>query len=164
MFVIKLKQVSFQLFLKVSVFVRPWRLDGREFQAFGPACEKLRSLNWSFGYGISYLKLLVERSLSRPSRSAVAAIIFQKASQAPLFPWCLPWLHFTNYQNRRYHAVHLTRSSPAPTISSLSHIARVLLHTGAWASAALLTYLLCQPGRQDCDLCAPGAWTRTMYA
>ena len=30
----------------------------------------------------------------------------------------------------------------APTISSLSHLARVLLHTGAWASAALLTYLL----------------------
>ena len=33
-------------------------------------------------------------------------------------------------------------SVSAPTISSLSHRARVLLHTGAWASAALLTYLL----------------------
>ena len=41
-----------------------------------------------------------------------------------------------------YYAVHLTRSSPAPTISSHSHRAWVLLHTGAWASAALLTYLL----------------------
>ena len=48
----------------------------------------------------------------------------------------------TNHQNRRYHAVHLTRSSPAPTISSLSHLVRVLLHTDAWVSAALLTYLL----------------------
>ena len=59
----------------------------------------------------------------------------------------LPWLHCT-HQNRRYHAVHLTRSSPAPTISSLLHRARVLLHTGAWASAALLTYLLTKLQKQ----------------
>ena len=44
----ELKQVSFQLIFKVvSVFVSSWRLDGREFQAFGPAYEKLRSPNLS---------------------------------------------------------------------------------------------------------------------
>ena len=47
---------------------------------------------------------------------------FQKASQAPFFSWCLSWFHCTNHQSRnplQYHAVHLTRSSPAPTISWL---------------------------------------------
>ena len=71
--------------------------------------------------------------------SALTLPVFRRHPKAPLFPWCLPWLHCTNHQNRRYHAVHLTRSSPAPTISSLLHPAWVLLHTGAWASAALLT-------------------------
>ena len=44
---------------------------------------------------------------------------FQKASQAPFVLWCIPWFHCTNHQNWEYHVVHLTRSSPAPTISSL---------------------------------------------
>ena len=70
---------------------------------------------------------------------------FQKASQAPFPPRCLPWFHCTNHKNRnllQFHALHLTRSSLAPTISSLLHSWRVLLHTGACANAVLLTYLL----------------------
>ena len=46
---------------------------------------------------------------------------------------------------------YMTRSRtgyPAPTISSLLHLARVLLHTGAWANAVLLTYLLTCYGNQ----------------
>ena len=40
------------------------------------------------------------------------------------FPWCLPWFRCTGHRNRyhlQYHAVHLTRSSPAPTTSLLLH-------------------------------------------
>ena len=36
-----LKRWVFKSFLKVSVFVSSWRLDGREFHAFGPEKEKL---------------------------------------------------------------------------------------------------------------------------
>ena len=74
---------------------------------------------------------------------------FQKIFQAPFYFWCLPWFHCTNHQNWNYHAVQLMRSSPAPTISSLLHsciFARVLLHTGACAKAALLTNLLLRDG------------------
>ena len=35
-----LKRWVFKSFLKVSVFVSSWRLDGREFHAFGPEYEK----------------------------------------------------------------------------------------------------------------------------
>ena len=56
-------------------FVSSWRLEGSEFHAFGPAYEKLRSPNLSFSFGVSYRKLLAERSLSRPGRSAVAVIM-----------------------------------------------------------------------------------------
>ena len=47
--------------------------------------------------------------------------LFLEASQTLFFPWCLPWFHCTNHQNWKYHAIHLTRSSPAPMISSLLH-------------------------------------------
>ena len=59
------------------------------------------------------------------------------------FPLCLPWFHCTNHQNWKYHAVHLTRSSPAPTISSLLHsclvLVFILVHVHS-ANAALITY------------------------
>ena len=57
--------MSFQLFLKISVFGF-WRLAGSEFHAFGQAYEKPRLPNLSFSFGVSYRKLLAERSLSRP--------------------------------------------------------------------------------------------------
>ena len=49
-----LKRCVFNSFLKVSVFVSSWRLDGREFHAFGPENEKLRSPNFSFNCGSLY--------------------------------------------------------------------------------------------------------------
>ena len=52
-----------------------WRLDGREFHAFGPENEKLRSPNFSFNRGSSYRKLLEDLSLSRPGRSATDVIM-----------------------------------------------------------------------------------------
>ena len=58
-----LKRWVFKSFLKVSVFVSSWRLDGREFHAFGPDKEKLRSPNFSFNRGSSYWKLLEDLSL-----------------------------------------------------------------------------------------------------
>ena len=67
--------MSFQLFFKVSVFVSSWRLDEREFHAIGPVYEKLRSPNLSFSCGVSYRKLLADRSLSRPGRLAVDVIM-----------------------------------------------------------------------------------------
>ena len=45
-----------------------WRLDGKEFHAFGPEKEKLRSPNFSFNRGSSYWKLLEDLSLSRPGQ------------------------------------------------------------------------------------------------
>ena len=48
----------------------------------------------------------------------------------------------------QYHAVHLTRSSPASAIISLLPFLRVLLHTGACANAALHTYLLAKSSLQ----------------
>ena len=68
----------FSCFLKVSVFVSSWRLAGSEFHAFDPAYEKPRSPNLSFSFGVSYRKLLAERSLSRPGRSALAVIMSAK--------------------------------------------------------------------------------------
>ena len=70
-----LKRWVFKSFLKVSVFVSSWRLDGREFHAFGPEKEKLRSPNFSFNRGSSYWKLLEDLSLSRPGRSATDVIM-----------------------------------------------------------------------------------------
>ena len=70
-----LKKWVFKSFLKVSVFVSSWRLDGREFHAFGPENEKLRSPNFSFNRGSSYRKLLEDLSLSRPGRSATDDIM-----------------------------------------------------------------------------------------
>ena len=52
-----LKRWVFKSFLKVSVFVSSWRSDGREFHAFGPENEKLRSPNFSFNRGSSYRRL-----------------------------------------------------------------------------------------------------------
>ena len=46
------------------------RLDGREFHAFGPENEKLRSPNFNFNCRSSHLELLEDLSLSRPGRSA----------------------------------------------------------------------------------------------
>ena len=75
-FIGELKQVSFQLFFKsISVRFHAWRLEGSEFHAFGPAYEELRSPNLSFSFGVSYRKLMAERSLSRPGRSSVAVIM-----------------------------------------------------------------------------------------
>ena len=51
----------FNCFFKVSVFVRFCRLNGREFYAFGPAYEKLRSPNLSFSCRVSYRKLLADK-------------------------------------------------------------------------------------------------------
>ena len=70
-----LKRWVFKSFLKVSVFVSSWRLDGREFHAFGPENEKLRSPNFSFNRGSSYRKLLEDLSLSWPGRSATDVIM-----------------------------------------------------------------------------------------
>ena len=70
-----LKRWVFKSFLKVSVFVSSWRLDRREFYAFGPENEKLHSPNFSFNRGSSYRKLLEDLSLSRPGRSATDDII-----------------------------------------------------------------------------------------
>ena len=70
-----LKRWVFKSFFKVSVFVSSWRLDGREFHAFGPENEKLRSPNFSFNRGSSYRKLLEDLSLSRPGRSATDVIM-----------------------------------------------------------------------------------------
>ena len=70
-----LKRWVFKSFLKVSMFVSSWRLDGREFHAFGPENEKLRSPNFSFNRGSSYQKLLEDLSLSRPGRSATDVIM-----------------------------------------------------------------------------------------
>ena len=64
-----------KVFLKVSVFVSSWRLNGREFNAFGPENEKLRSPNFSFNCGSSYRKLLEDLSLSRPGWSATDVIM-----------------------------------------------------------------------------------------
>ena len=57
------------------MFVSSWRLDGREFHAFGSENEKLRSPNFSFNRGSSYRKLLEDLSLSRPGRSATDVIM-----------------------------------------------------------------------------------------
>ena len=70
-----LKRWVFKSFLKESVIVGSWRLDGREFHAFGPDKEKLRSPNFSFNRGSSYWKLLEDLSLSRPGRSATDVIM-----------------------------------------------------------------------------------------
>ena len=70
-----LKRWVFKSFLKVSVFVSSWRLDGREFHAFGPENEKLCSPNFSYNRGGSYRKLLKDLSLSRPGRSATDVIM-----------------------------------------------------------------------------------------
>ena len=86
----KLEKVSFQKFLKVSVFVSSWRLDGREFHAFGPENEKLRSPNFSFNCGSSYQKLLEDLSLSRPGRSATDVIMSDKyAGLRPTHTRCM---------------------------------------------------------------------------
>ena len=71
----RLKRWVFKSVLKVSVFVSSWRLDGREFHAFGPENEKLRSPNFSFNRGSSYRRLLEDLSLSRPGRSATGVIM-----------------------------------------------------------------------------------------
>ena len=72
------------------MFVSSWRLEGSEFHAFGPAYEKARSPNLSFSLGVSYRKLLVERSLSRPGRSAVAVIMSSRyAGLQPMCTWCI---------------------------------------------------------------------------
>ena len=54
--------------------------------------------------------------------SALTLPVFRR--QAPFIPSCLPWIHYTDHQSRnllQYHVVHLTRSSPAPTISRFLH-------------------------------------------
>ena len=67
-----------------------WRLEGSEFHAFWPAYEKARSPNLSFSLGVSYQKLLEERSLSRPGRSAVAVIMSARyAGLRPMCTWCI---------------------------------------------------------------------------
>ena len=70
-----IKRWVFKRFLKVSVFVSSWRFDGREFHAFGPENEKLRSPNFSFNRGGSFRKLLENLSLPRPGRSATDVIM-----------------------------------------------------------------------------------------
>ena len=50
--------------------------------------------------------------------------LFSDGISSTIFPWCLPWFRCTGRQNwvsLQCHVVHLTRSSPAPTISSLLH-------------------------------------------
>ena len=72
------------------MFISSWRLEGSEFHAFGPAYEKARSPNLSFSFGVSYWKLLAERSLSRPGRSAVAVIMSARyAGLRPMRTWCI---------------------------------------------------------------------------
>ena len=54
--------------------------------------------------------------------SASTLPVFRR--QAPFIPSCLPWIQYTDHQSRnllQYHVVHLTRSSPVPTISWFLH-------------------------------------------
>ena len=85
-----LKSWVFKSFLKVSVFVSSWRLDGREFHAFGPERKKLRLPNFSFNRGSSYRKLLEDLSLSRPGRSATDVVMSDRyAGRRPSRTRCM---------------------------------------------------------------------------
>ena len=71
--------------------------------------------------GVSSTASPLRNKLPTHVSSALTFPVFIRHLKHHFFLWCLPWIHCTNHQNWKYHAVHPTRSSPAPTISSLSH-------------------------------------------